>query len=58
LADRVKIRQNEITDLIDEISSVNFCKEKLKLPGVDLDLNKLILMGESLGGTTSLYTGI
>jgi predicted dienelactone hydrolase len=51
---KVKIREEEVKALIDEISVKTFMKNILQFEAVSLDLNKLIMAGHSMGGATAL----
>ena len=51
----IKIRESEISAVIDEISEEGFLQNKLGFPDrVRLDMSKLIVSGHSFGGGTTL----
>lgn len=56
--EKVKVREHEIHELIDEISDPSYPFSSIGLSGgVFLDLPKLIVAGHSMGGATALRIG-
>ena len=53
---RVKKREQEVRELIDEFYQKNFVEKTLKFE-VKLNLDKLIMSGHSMGGVTALRVG-
>jgi len=55
--EQLKIRNKEVSELIDSISEPGFLQKQFKFPeGIDLDLDKIVCCGHSFGGITAITT--
>jgi cephalosporin-C deacetylase-like acetyl esterase len=53
----VEKRTYEIGHLLNQITDKNFSKDVLKVPGLEIDIDKLAIVGHSIGSSTALMAG-